>query len=98
MKTQQMPTVCISENYIELSRYEVSAAGRINIMSSGGTSASEGGMGSGSKSSEEKGTVSGPDQKNNTKGNTKSDNSSENSFDPIKEDIEKAEQKNKSED
>ena len=98
MKTQQPPTVYISKNFIELSRYEVSAAGRINIMNTGGSSASEGGMGSSSKSSEEKGTVSGPDQKNNTKGNTKSDNSSENSFNPIKEDIEKAEQKNKYED
>ena len=58
-------------------------------MNFGGTSSSEGGMGSGSKSSVENGAVNTKDQKVNTKGNSKSDSSD--TFDPIKKEVKKAE-------
>ena len=66
------------------------------IYFSGGTSASEGGLGSGSKTGKEKGTVSDPAEKTNSKEGTESDKDIGNSFDPVGEEVEKAEQKNKS--
>jgi hypothetical protein len=73
----------------ELSNLFITTAGKLVILNSGGTGASEGGMGSGSKSENEKGQVGKPDNQKQT------DTETENTFDPVKKDIDKAEQENK---
>lgn len=79
----------IKNNSIELSNLVVTTSGKLEILNSGGSSASEGGMGSGSKSETEKGQV---DKHENQK---QTDTESKNTFDPVKKDIDKAEQANK---
>ena len=73
-----------------LSLYYISENGRLIVLNTGGTGASEGGMGSGNQSGEEKGTVSKPEGSD-----TKTDEKEDNGFDPLKKDIEKAQEEDK---
>lgn len=68
----------------------VTANGELVIVS-GGESASQGGMGSGSKSGKEKGEIQ-TDNNNQTDQKKDADIETENTFDPLKEEIEKKEQ------
>ena len=72
------------------SLYYVSEDGHLTVLNTGGTGASEGGMGSGNESGKEKGTVSKPGDSA-----TKSDDKEDNGFDPVKKDIEKAQGEDK---
>lgn len=76
---------------IEMSNMVVTGIGRLVILN-GGSSAAEGGMGSGSKTETEKGEVKPQTGKSSDK---PTDTETENTFDPVKEDIEKKESENK---
>ena len=80
----------------ETGSFEIDGTGKLQIVNTGGTTAAEGGMGSGSQSGREKGDLK--DQENGIKGgepNTESDTG----WDPVKENIEEATAKrNKEED
>jgi hypothetical protein len=76
-----------NETAWEFGSLEIDGTGKLQVTNSGGTSAAEGGMGSGSESEKEKGDLKGPlhDEKGgkpNTDSNT--------GFDPVKENIDEA--------
>lgn len=71
----------------ETGSFEIDGSGKLHITSSGGTSASEGGMGSGSKSEKEKGDLQQP--LTGEKGGTPNSDM-ENKWDPVKENIDEA--------
>jgi hypothetical protein len=68
---------------------EVNGEGKINIRNTGGSSASEGGMGSGNDDDREKGDLSKPGEKSGTP--TTKDDEGDTTFDPIKKNIKEAE-------
>jgi len=71
----------------ETGSFEIDGTGKLQITNSGGTSASEGGMGSGSKSEIEKGELKQP-LTGEKGGQPNSD--MENGWDPVKENIDEA--------
>jgi len=76
-----------NETEWETGLFEIDGTGKLQITNTGGTSAAEGGMGSGSESEKEKGELQDPSSgekggKPNTDSNT--------GFDPIKENIDEA--------
>lgn len=71
---------------------EVTRCGRLVITNTGGSSASEGGMGSGSDDDREKGSLSQPGEKS---GSSLSTDDSDLTFDPIKKSVKEAEKENK---
>ena len=70
---------------MQMSNMCITGTGRLIILN-GGSSAAEGGMGSGSKSETEQGDVKPQTGKSNDKS---ADTESENTFDPVKKDIDK---------
>jgi hypothetical protein len=72
----------------EISNLEVTGTGRIVITNTGGSSASEGGMGSGSDDDTEKGSLSKPGEKS---GAATSNDDTDTTFDPIKKNVKEAE-------
>jgi hypothetical protein len=75
----------------ELSSFEVTGTGELKIVNTGGSSASEGGMGSDSEGDKAKG-----DLKKSDTGNTTSDQDDEDfTFDPIKKNVREAEKSKK---
>ncbi len=71
----------------EISNFEVDGTGRIIITNTGGASASEGGMGTGSDDDREKGSLSKPGEKS---GSATTDDE-DTTFDPIKKNAREAE-------
>lgn len=80
-------TTLPQEAFVEIGRYEVSGTGDLMIYNTGGSSAGDGGMGSGSKDDTEKGDLVSPGEKSGT------DGGDENTFDPIKKSVKEAEKK-----
>ncbi|TKK68565.1 hypothetical protein FC093_10610 [Ilyomonas limi] len=81
------PPAEVNEMEWETGLFEIDGTGKLQITSTGGTSAAEGGMGSGSESEKEKGDLQEPSSsekggKPNTDPNT--------GFDPVKENIDEA--------
>ncbi|MGN6617474.1 MAG: hypothetical protein ACTHJ5_09880 [Ilyomonas sp.] len=68
--------------------FEITADGRLVIVDTGGSSASEGGMGSGSKDKEEKGDIGNP-KRDSTSSDKKE---TEEKNDPVGKEIKKAEE------
>jgi hypothetical protein len=81
--------IVTEENAMEWEResFEVDGTGKLQIINSGGTSASEGGMGSGSKDEKEKGDLRQP--LTGEKGGTPNSDMEEH-WDPVKENIDEA--------
>jgi hypothetical protein len=75
---------------MEKSRLGVSGTGELVIVNTGGSSASEGGMGSGSADDTEKGSLSKPGEKS---GEASSNEDDDITFDPLKKNIREAEKK-----
>ncbi len=71
----------------ETGSFEIDGTGKLQIINSGGTSAAEGGMGSGSKDEKEKGDLRQP--LTGEKGGTPNSDMEE-GWDPVKENIEEA--------
>jgi hypothetical protein len=74
----------------ETGRLTVSGTGELVIVNTGGSSASEGGMGSGSPDDTEKGSLSKPGEKS---GEASSNEEEDITFDPLKKNIKEAEKK-----
>ena len=72
----------------EFNRFEVDGTGQLVITNTGGSSASEGGMGSGSDDDREKGSLSKPGEKS---GSGTSDSEDDTTFDPLKKNAKEAE-------
>lgn len=66
----------------------INGAGTLVITNTGGSSASEGGMGSGSEDDREKGSLSKPGEKG---GSVSTDDDDDTTFDPIKKSVKEAE-------
>lgn len=80
---------CIkTNNKAEKGTLEITGKGDIRVRNTGGSSASEGGLGSSSDDDREKGDLSKPGSKS---GNAKADDDDPNTFDPIKKSIKEAE-------
>lgn len=83
----------ISEDFeTETGTLEVSGTGQIRVTNTGGSSASEGGMGSDSDDDKAKGDLTKPDggKTGNTPGDEEDDDTT---FDPIKKNVREAEKK-----
>ncbi len=77
----------ITENFeTETGALEVTGTGEIRIKNTGGSSASEGGMGSGSDDDKAKGDLTKPGE-NKSDNSKSSDDDSDTSFDPIKKNV-----------
>ena len=80
---------CIkTDNEAETGTLEVTGKGDISVRNTGGSSASEGGMGSGSDDDREKRDLSKPGKKS---GSAKSDDDDSDTFNPIKKKVKEAE-------
>src|SRR4051794_17016587 len=73
---------------IQIGCLEVTGTGRLVVTNTGGSSASEGGMGSGSDDDTEKGSLSKPGEKS---GSASSNDDEDLTLDPIKKNIKEAE-------
>jgi len=73
----------------EIGTLEINGIGKLQIVNTGGTSASEGGMGSGSEGGKEKGDLQHP--MTGEKGGKSNDDNSDTSFDPIGKNIKEKE-------
>jgi hypothetical protein len=78
----------VEKHDFEISDFKVDGTGRIVITNTGGSSASEGGMGSGSDDDREKGSLSKPGEKS---GDGSSNEDTDTTFDPIKKGAKEAE-------
>lgn len=87
--TREVAQLIIKEPKFQLSDFEVDGQGRIVITNTGGASASEGGMGSGSDDDREKGSLSKPGEKSGT-----ASSNDDTSLDPIKKGAKEAEKSN----
>jgi hypothetical protein len=83
------PFVVVDDTDRTLGTLEVTGTGMLRITNTGGSSASEGGMGSGSDDDREKGSLSKPGEKSGSGSSSPDD--SDTSFDPIKKNIKEAE-------
>lgn len=81
----------------ESDTFEIDGTGKLQIINTGGTSASEGGMGSGSESSKEKGDLQGNLQ-GDKGGTANGDSDTGTGWDPMKKHIEEATAKRDKED
>ncbi len=86
-------TLIFENTEVETGTLEISSTGNIVIRNTGGSSAAEGGMGSGSDDKREKGELTKPGEgaikRNGNSGADEGD--SDTSFDPVKKDIKEAE-------
>lgn len=73
---------------------EVTSTGKLVITNTGGSSASEGGMGSGSADDTEKGSLGAPGEKS---GSATANDDSDDTFDPLKKSIKEADKANEKE-
>ncbi len=81
----------IIEEYAEPEiKFEVTGEGKLVITNTGGASASEGGMGTGSDDDREKGSLSKPGEKS---GQASSDEDDDTTFDPLKKKCKKSKKK-----
>lgn len=78
----------IEEYDVRRGTIEVTGTGRMVVTNTGGSSASEGGMGSGSGDDREKGSLSKPGEKS---GSATTDDETDTTFDPIKKNVKEAE-------
>jgi hypothetical protein len=85
-----VPPAYIAESV--LSSFEVNGTGNLVITNTGGSSASEGGMGSGSDDDTEKGSLSKPGEKSGQA--SRNDDEEDLTLDPLKKNIKEAERKN----
>lgn len=74
---------------VETGALAIDGTGKIVVTNTGGSSASEGGMGSGSEDDTEKGSLGKPGEKSGSA--TSNDEETDISFDPIKKSIKEAE-------
>ncbi len=81
-------TCTTTNNETETGTLEVTGTGDIRTRNTGGSSASEGGLGSSSDDDREKGDLSQPGSKS---GNAKADDDDPNTFDPVKKSVKEAE-------
>ncbi len=75
---------CQDAEFVELGSLEVSGTGRLQVFNTGGSSASEGGLGSDSKTETEKGEITQRDE-------VDEEREKDHGFDPIKKHIEEKE-------
>jgi hypothetical protein len=85
---QQNDTGLADDSSLEQGRLAVDGTGTMVIVNTGGSSASEGGMGSGSDDDREKGSLSKPGEKS---GSATTDDDNNTSFDPLKKSAKEAE-------
>jgi hypothetical protein len=81
----------VSEHGTNENRFEVNGTGELIVTNTGGSSAGDGGMGSGSTEDTEKGDLVKPGEKSGTTSND------DDSFDPIKKSVKEAERKRENE-
>lgn len=99
LTTQNLPYNSIAENNgsevpeelyeVQTGALSINGTGRLVITNTGGSSASEGGMGSGSDDDTEKGSLSKPGEKSGSA--SKNDEDEDLTFDPIKKNVKEAE-------
>lgn len=86
--TVENTEVLTTEYDVQPGKLEVTGTGKLVIRNTGGSSASEGGMGSGSDDDTEKGSLSKPGDKS---GHATSNDDEDTTFDPIKKSVKEAE-------
>jgi hypothetical protein len=86
--TPEKEDVAIAENDLLPGEAQVTGTGKLVITNTGGSSASEGGMGSGSEDDREKGSLTKPGEKS---GSASADDEDDTTFDPIKKGAKEAE-------